>query len=194
MQAPLLLETPRLHIRLAELDDVDAIIRYYRSNLGHLAEFTPVSAVYLLPEYWQQEVEARKQGFVEDRRLQMFLFLREEPGRIIGTVNFTQFVRGLFQACYLGYNLAEDAQGVGYMTEALTTGIAYVFGTLCLHRIMANYMPRNKRSAGVLERLGFVVEGRAREYLYINEVWEDHILTSLHHPHWHPRPANRQRR
>jgi ribosomal-protein-alanine N-acetyltransferase len=49
---------------------------------------------------------------------------------------------------------------------------------------MANYMPRNQRSANVLKRLGFVVEGYARNYLLINNHWEDHILTSLTNPNW----------
>ncbi|MBE9234176.1 30S ribosomal protein S5 alanine N-acetyltransferase, partial [Cuspidothrix issatschenkoi LEGE 03284] len=48
----------------------------------------------------------------------------------------------------------------------------------------ANYMPHNRRSAKVLKRLGFVVEGYATDYLMINGQWEDHILTSLTNPHW----------
>ena len=37
-----------------------------------------------------------------------------------------------------------------------------------LHRIQANYVPRNERSGGLLRRLGFVVEGYARDYLLLN--------------------------
>ena len=49
---------------------------------------------------------------------------------------------------------------------------------------MANYVPRNTRSAAVLERLGFTIEGEAKDYLYINGVWEDHVLTSLTNQDW----------
>ncbi len=35
------------------------------------------------------------------------------------------------------------------------------------------------RSAQVLARLGFQIEGRARRYLQLNGVWRDHVLTSL---------------
>jgi ribosomal-protein-alanine N-acetyltransferase len=45
-------------------------------------------------------------------------------------------------------------------------------------------MPRNQRSGNLLKRLGFVVEGYARDYLLINDRWEDHILTSLTNPDW----------
>lgn len=44
---------------------------------------------------------------------------------------------------------------------------------------MANYLPQNQRSAALLKRLGFSVEGYARDYLKINGEWQDHILTSL---------------
>jgi ribosomal-protein-alanine N-acetyltransferase len=36
-------------------------------------------------------------------------------------------------------------------------------------------MPRNLRSRRVVEKLGFVEEGLAKQYLKINGVWEDHI-------------------
>ena len=44
---------------------------------------------------------------------------------------------------------------------------------------MANYMPINFRSAKLLHRLGFTVEGYAKNYLLINNRWEDHVLTAL---------------
>jgi ribosomal-protein-alanine N-acetyltransferase len=55
-----------------------------------------------------------------------------------------------------------------------------------LHRIMANYMPSNKRSARLLQKLGFVIEGHAKKYLLINGQWEDHVLTSLTNENWLP--------
>ena len=60
--------------------------------------------------------------------------------------------------------------------------IDHVFHALKLHRIMANYMPTNVRSARLLRRLGFVPEGFARDYLFIAGAWQDHVLTALTHP------------
>ncbi|KJT55050.1 ribosomal-protein-S5-alanine N-acetyltransferase [Salmonella enterica subsp. enterica serovar Heidelberg str. RI-11-013343] len=41
------------------------------------------------------------------------------------------------------------------MFEALTAAIRYMQRTQHIHRIMANYMPHNKRSGALLARLGF---------------------------------------
>ncbi|MNR55956.1 ribosomal-protein-S5-alanine N-acetyltransferase [compost metagenome] len=43
---------------------------------------------------------------------------------------------------------------------------------------MAHYMPENERSGALLKRLGFEVEGLARDYLKINGAWRDHVLTA----------------
>ena len=101
---------------------------------------------------------------------------------LVGVCNFTNIVRGAFQACTLGYSLSADAQGKGLMYEALTAAIAYMFEIENLHRIMANYVPENRRSADLLRRLGFEIEGHARDYLHINGAWRDHILTAKTNP------------
>jgi len=70
------------------------------------------------------------------------------------------------------------------MYEALKEACGFMFKEQNLHRIMANYIPSNKRSEKLLNRLDFQNEGYAKEYLFINGVWEDHILTSLTNSSW----------
>ena len=45
-------------------------------------------------------------------------------------------------------------------------------------------MPHILSSGNLLKRLGFVVEGYARDYLMINNQWQDHVLTSLINSQW----------
>jgi ribosomal-protein-alanine N-acetyltransferase len=71
---------------------------------------------------------------------------------------------------------------MGLMAEALRATNAFVFRELRLHRIMANYRPENERSARLLARLGFAREGLARDYLFIDGEWRDHVLTALVNP------------
>jgi ribosomal-protein-alanine N-acetyltransferase len=65
------------------------------------------------------------------------------------------------------------------MTEALRAVCAHAFTQMGLHRIQANHLPENLRSAAVLQRLGFEVEGYARSFLLIDGRWRDHVLTAL---------------
>ena len=94
-------------------------------------------------------------GFINRVRLFYFALLDPDEKEIIGVANFSNVVRGSFHACYLGYSIGEKWQGQGLMFEALTAAIRYMQRTQHIHRIMANYMPHNKRSGDLLARLGF---------------------------------------
>jgi ribosomal-protein-alanine N-acetyltransferase len=180
-----LIETQRLIIRLAEVADVREIIRYYGENRDHLQPFSPTYPPDFLDEAtWLEQVRTRLPEFAAGAGFRAFVFARELPSRVIGNLNLTQVHRGAFQSCVLGYNLAAGDQGRGYMTEAVRGAVAFAFDTWKLHRVAANYMPRNTRSAAVLERCGFKVEGRAPAYLLIDGRWEDHVLTAITNPSW----------
>lgn len=79
----------------------------------------------------------------------------------------------------MGYGIAKEYEGNGLAFNMCNTAIDYALHTLKLHRIMANYMPSNLRLEKLLNRLGFVKEGLAHEYLKIAGKWEDHVLKSL---------------
>jgi ribosomal-protein-alanine N-acetyltransferase len=187
LAGPPCFETERLEVRMARDQDVPEIVRYFNENREHLRPFDPVRPpAFFGSRFWEAQVKQSASEYFGDRALRLFLFRKGPPHGIVGTANFTRIDRGVAQSCSLGYGLAAGAQGQGLMVEALRPAIEFVFGTLGLHRIEANYMPHNRRSGGVLRRLGFVVEGYARDYLLINGRWEDHVLTSLTHPHWQP--------
>lgn len=164
---------------MADARDVTAILAYYRRNRRHLKPWEPKRPrTFFTRAHWERQVRVNRAEARIGRSLRLFLFERTRPDRVVGVVNFTNLVRGPFQACTLGYSLDEASQGRGLMREALELAIAHVFGELNFHRVMANYIPRNRRSARLLRRLGFRVEGRAKDYLQIAGRWEDHVLTS----------------
>lgn len=111
-----------------------------------------------------------------------FIVLDRESCEIVGECSFTNIVRGVFQACHLGFSINGDLESKGLMYEALSACISCLFNTVQLHRIMANYQPKNLRSGRLLEKLGFEREGYAKSYLQINGIWEDHVLCSIINP------------
>ncbi|MEH2046394.1 GNAT family N-acetyltransferase [Nostoc sp.] len=175
----------RLLLRAAIHEDIPQIVKYFIDNKTYLTPFYPLWADgFFTEEYWQYQIENSFIEFINGQSLKLFIFTQKNPTVVIGTVNFSNFVRGVAHFCYVGYSLAENKQAKGYMTEGLKSATQYLFEELNFHRVMANYMPHNRRSGNVLKRLGFVVEGYARDYLLINGQWEDHILTSLTNSDW----------
>ena len=178
------LETPRTRLVLPDLEDAPRLIRYYKENQRHLARWESVRADEFYTEaFWLSEISKIRDEFVSDESVRLIILDRSDPaGAILGQCSLRNIIRGAFQACYLGYSLRHEAEGKGLMFEAVTAVIAYAFDDMGLHRIMANYMPTNERSARLLRRLGFSVEGYARDYLFLAGKWQDHIMTALINP------------
>ncbi|HEY0404928.1 MAG TPA: GNAT family N-acetyltransferase [Pyrinomonadaceae bacterium] len=175
------IKTERLCLMLPPASVAPQLLRYFVENRERLAPWwPPVPPGYYTEAYWRERLARARADFEQGQSLQLVIFERDEPkGRVVGVSNFSGFMRGAFQACYLGYSIGARDEGHGLMREALTAAIEYVFEDLRLHRIMANYLPTNERSGQLLRRLGFTVEGYARDYLLIAGQWRDHILTSL---------------
>ncbi len=178
-------ETERLVLRAPSLEHSKEIASFYLANRDHLKPWSPTMAPAMFTEsYWHEESQRRQADVEAGREIRGLLWTKGDQGRIVGTLGLSAIQRGALQGCFLGYALAADAQSHGYMLEAVRGAVAHAFGPLRLHRVMANYMPRNRRSGAVLRRAGFVVEGYARDYLLIDGHWEDHLLTSITNPDW----------
>lgn len=179
------LETPRLALRLARPSMAAAMARFFAQNwTGHLDRWSPPAAPgFFEAKFWRDRLERAPAEWETGGAARFALQpLGPETGPVIGTCNYTNIVRGPFQACHLGYQIARDHEGRGLMREALEALDAFAFESMGLHRIMANYVPENERSGRLLERLGFEREGFAKRYLYINGAWRDHVLTALTNP------------
>ncbi len=178
------LETERLVLHLPPPDHAARVVEYFRRNHTHLAPWEPARPEgFYEPGWWAEQLGHNLSELEDGRSLRLFLRNRRDPdGPVIGTCNFSNIIRGAFLACHLGYGLDQEHEGRGMMSEALRAAIPYSFRRLGLHRIMANYQPINERSGLLLRRLGFVVEGYARDYLFIDGAWRDHVLTSLTYP------------
>jgi ribosomal-protein-alanine N-acetyltransferase len=174
-----ILKSTRLAMRIPVESDAPDLLRYRNVNRAHLAPWEPLreQVYYTLDHCLQTIADARENARLD--RGYPFAVFDTASGELVATFNLANIVRGVFQACHLGYGIAAAWQGRGVMTEALTTALAFAFGELDLHRVMANYMPHNERSAMLLARLGFEREGYARRYLNIAGRWEDHVLTAL---------------
>lgn len=178
------IKTKRLLLMLPGVEAAPRVVAYVKENEEHFAPWTPpVPVGYYTESYWRERLASARSEFKRGQSLRLIFFERQHPDeRVIGDCGFTEIIRGPFQACFLGYKLDRRAVGQGLMYEALEAAIAYAFDDLKLHRIMANYMPANERSGRLLRRLGFNVEGYARDYLFIAGGWRDHILTALDNP------------
>lgn len=178
--------TARLVLTVPTANDAHRMLEYVLRNQEHLDPWEPAKgSEYYTLEHWSEHLSFAAEEFAQGKSLRLILLNREnQSGPIQGICTFSNIVRGVFCAAHLGYGLDKGAVGKGLMYEALTAAIEYAFGTMNLHRVMANYIPTNERSGRLLRRLGFTVEGYGRDYVRIAGRWQDHILTALINEKW----------
>ncbi|WP_246201089.1 ribosomal protein S5-alanine N-acetyltransferase [Vibrio ziniensis] len=168
----------------AQLSDAERIAQYFRDNREHLKPWDPVREdAFFTTGGWQQRL--LKLSEVHKLSLGFYLLIIDiKTDKMLGTISFSNLNRFPIHTCNVGYSLAHIAQGKGTMTRALQMACNYMFSFQNMHRIMAAYIPRNKRSESVLERVGFLHEGHAKDYILIDGKWEDHNLMSLINAYW----------
>ncbi|MBR1989022.1 MAG: GNAT family N-acetyltransferase, partial [Firmicutes bacterium] len=87
----------------------------------------------------------------------------KESGRVVGNIGLEPDRRREdVNSRELGYSLAQDCWGKGYMTEAANAVIDYAFEDLELVVMGICTGPDNKRSQRVIEKCGFKFEGVQR--------------------------------
>ena len=111
---------------------------------------------------------------------------RLDDGRLLGHCSLFNLLSQCRRA-ELGYGLAHDSWGHGYMHEALRALLHFGFSGLDLNRVEADIDPRNTRSARSLKRLGFKLEGRLRQRWIVDGEVSDSALYGLLLSDWQAR-------
>jgi ribosomal-protein-alanine N-acetyltransferase len=173
------LRGPRLELRPPATRDFDGWRELREASRDFLVPWEPSwPADATASSAFRQRLRYGKREWLSDQSYG-FLIFRREDGRVVGGVTLGQVRRGVAQTASLGYWIGAPYQRQGYMTEALTLLIEHGFNSMGLHRIEAACLPENAASRGLLLKLGFREEGRARQFLRINGRWQDHMLFAL---------------
>lgn len=94
---------------------------------------------------------------------------------IIGTAMIFNFNKEANHA-EIGYVIHKDYWGKGYGTETVCLLNNFAFSTLSFHKIHANVVDTNIGSIRVLENNGFELEGRLKDYYFIDGRYFDGLV------------------
>jgi ribosomal-protein-alanine N-acetyltransferase len=122
-------------------------------------------------------IERRHKAFQAGERIRWSI-RRKLDDKLMGSCGFVDLNNEAHRA-EIGYELGQEYQGNGFVTEALETMLNYGFTQLALNRIEAQVVPENIASVKVLERLGFQREGLLRRRGYWKGEYYDLLMFSL---------------
>ena len=169
----LILKGRSIDLRILTPEHDEKILDYYIRNKEYLKDFEPTREIgfYTLEE--QREIlKDNYNQYLNGTAMNFGLFKKDT---LIGRLQCSNIVEGIFKNGVIGYSIDKNFQGKGYMKEALELFLKYAFEELGLHRVEASTLVDNIKSQKVLERCGFTKLGLNKEYLYINGQWQDHI-------------------
>jgi ribosomal-protein-alanine N-acetyltransferase len=95
--------------------------------------------------------------------LSKWAIVRKADDRVVGTCGFNDW-SGTHGWAEIAYDLAREEWGKGLMIQAVSAVIGWTFRHTEVQRIQAYVRVDNARSEKLLDRLGFVREGRLRQF------------------------------
>jgi ribosomal-protein-alanine N-acetyltransferase len=162
----------RLKLRLIEFSDLNTI-----HSLHSLPETDRYNALGI-PE----NIEVTKKIITplisdnQEQNIRNYTFAVEElrTGRFIGLLGF-KLGSSKYSNAEVYYKLDIGYWGNGYATEAVNLVLDFGFKNLKLHRITAGCAIDNIASIKVLEKVGMIREGHARQTLPLKSGWSDNF-------------------
>jgi len=94
--------------------------------------------------------------------------------RLIGSLTVNGIVWGSSRSAFIGYWIDRRWAGRGLVPLGVAMAADYCFHTLKLHRLEIDILPENGPSHRVVQKLGFIPDGRRRSMLHIDGAWRDH--------------------
>ena len=150
-----MIETPRLTLRRASMDDLDDMHRVLSDEKAMLYWSTPPHGDKAQTETWLRSMVEADPAVSED-------FLIERDGVVIGKI-------GAYRLPDFGYILHSDHWRIGLASEAMIAFLAHVATRPHIPYLTADVDPRNPASIRLLEKHGFRETGRAAR------TWQTHL-------------------
>lgn len=173
-------ETDRLILRILRPENAASVLDFYLRDreLFEKYETERLPNFYTINHH-QKLLRFEYNAALKLSTVRFYVFLKSNPSQIIGTVCLHGITRSFYQTCEIGYKFSSEFHEHGYALEAVDYCTQIVFKELELHRITAYVCEGNERSMHLLETLGFHKDGVCRDYLFLQNCWQDHMMYSL---------------
>lgn len=172
--------TDRLLLKVLDSVYAPKVLTFYQNNKALFEAFEPTRPhnFYTL-DFQTSFMDYEYNDTIKGKTLRYYIFQKDDPDTIIGSVNFSNIMYGPFSRATIGYKLDKQYHGFGYATEACETAIKIIFSNYKIHRIEARIAPENLPSIKLIERIGFLYEGIEYKGVEVNGVFCDHYRYSL---------------
>ncbi len=158
MKPPILIDTPRLRLRLPEIADAQAIFEQYAQDteVTRYLTWQPHRSIEETLQFLKRLLSSWRAGEIFS-----WVVTRKPDSQVLGMIALR--IEG--HKANLGYVLAKAYWGQGYMTEATQALVNLALAEPEIYRVWAVCDTENRASARVLEKVGMSYEGVLRRWI-----------------------------
>lgn len=177
-QHPPTIELDGARLRPLRMADAGALHAYLRDPA--VTELTSYPAVS--PPMVEAMIERSMSRWAAGELSRWGIALPDDD-QLAGTCGFNDWSRA-HRWAELAFDLAQAHWGKGWMRQAVAAVVRWAFEQDLIHRVHAFVRVDNTRSEGLLQRCGFVREGRLRSYRVCRGQPHDFHLYALLRSDW----------
>ncbi|OJA09327.1 hypothetical protein AZE42_05458 [Rhizopogon vesiculosus] len=168
--------TERLILRPYVESDLDPLLCLWNDPL--VQPLVTNESITLLGPKFKETLRAK----IENATFGAIIVLKE-TGELVGQGSIT-VLEPKNRDGMLGICLLPQFWNNGYGTEATKFMIDHSFKWFGLNRLSLTVFANNARAIAVYEKLGFVMEGRKRQALWMDNRWEDVLSMGILREEW----------
>ena len=164
------IEGEKVNLRTLDLADAGSLLE--NANDLEVAKYTRLPHPYTI-DHARSYIDDVLNGS-KGESLKLGIVLKENDN-VVGTISLKEFDLENKNS-ELGYWLGREYWRKGYMQEAIKLILDYGFNNFDLERIYAKVLHPNTASAKLLEKIGFVLEGKTRKSSLRRGEWMDEFI------------------
>lgn len=172
-------ETNRLLIRIVDESYINEVLTFLNKGASTFEPYESAKSPDFYTTATQRTLLRLEYNMaIQKTGVRFWIFRKERPREIIGTISFSFYKTAPFNSIMVGYKFLPDYWHQGYARESVAACIQIVHAVMNVSRIEAFVLSDNRASQTLLSRLGFRLEGTAYECLEVQGVRRDHLQYS----------------
>lgn len=176
---PFTLESARLRIRRLTMADDEAIYDYGKDpDVARYVVFPRHQSIADSREFIAKMIENYEIAEPSSYAIEL-----NDTHEVIGTIGFADWDKA-HRRLEIGYAIGKTFWNNGYVTEAATVMIDYIFRNTDVIRIESRCQPENIGSYRVMEKAGMTYEGTLRQHTFYKHRQHDMKYYSILRGEW----------
>lgn len=108
----------------------------------------------------------------------MYMIIEDKKGTFIGVVRCDEWDK-INRSMRIGIDIVSKFRNKGFATQAYDLLFDFLFSNLGINRVWLLVVEYNKIAISFYKKLGFQIEGKQRQAIYRNNIFNDYIMMSI---------------